>query len=72
MVSGDATSTPITHTCGAIHACTFNKILEGPKPYHQLRVKDGKTLSLDDYRVMLNIIPLGGEGVPFFCIVLVP
>jgi hypothetical protein len=28
----DATSLHISHTYGAIHVCTFKKIIEGPKP----------------------------------------
>jgi hypothetical protein len=39
------------------------------KTIPQLRVEEVKDLFLDGYRAMLNIEPLGGEGVPFFCIV---
>jgi hypothetical protein len=31
-----------------------------------------KTLTLDGYQAMLNSGPLGGEGIPFVCIVRVP
>jgi hypothetical protein len=34
-----------------------------------LRVEEVKNLPLDGYRAMLNIEPLGGEGVPFYVIV---
>jgi hypothetical protein len=33
-----------------------------------MRVEEFKTLTLDDYQAMLNIEPLGGEGVPFYVI----
>ena len=32
----------------------------------------GLNIPLDGYRAMLNIRPLGGEGIPFFSIVFVP
>jgi hypothetical protein len=34
-----------------------------------LRVEEDKNLPLDGYQAMLNIRPLGGEGVPFYTIV---
>jgi hypothetical protein len=34
-----------------------------------LRVEEVKILTLDFYQAMLNFKPLGGEQVPFFCIV---
>jgi hypothetical protein len=49
---------------GDSHMWTFNNILEGPKPYHKLRVEDVKTLTLDGYLAMLSTRPLGREGVP--------
>jgi hypothetical protein len=64
-------SYPITHTCGVVHMWNFKKILESSKPYHYLRVEDAKTLTLDSYRAILNIGPLGREGVPLFSIVIV-
>ena len=39
------------------------------KTLSQLRVEEVKTLPLYGYHSMLNIGPLGGEGVPFYVIV---
>jgi hypothetical protein len=39
------------------------------KTLPQLRVEEVKNLSLVGYRSLLNTEPLGGEGVPIFCIV---
>jgi hypothetical protein len=50
----------------------FQEYSRGLKNVSQLRVEEVKALTLDNYRAMLNIRLLGGEGVPFFCIVLVP
>jgi hypothetical protein len=37
-----------------------------------LRVEDEKMLTLNGYRAMLNIRPIGEERVPFFSIVIIP
>jgi hypothetical protein len=42
------------------------------KTLSQLRVEEVKTLPLYGYQAMLNTMPLGGEGVPFFSTVFVP
>jgi len=44
----------------------LNNILEGPKNTISRGFRHAKTLTLDDYQVMLNTGPLGGEGVPLF------
>jgi protein tyrosine phosphatase (PTP) superfamily phosphohydrolase (DUF442 family) len=56
-------SSPVTHAYGATHMRDFKKYSRRFKTLPQLRIEEVKNLSLDGYRAMLNIRPLG-EGVP--------
>jgi hypothetical protein len=50
----------------------FQEDSKRSKTLSQLRVEEVRTLPLDSYQGMLNTGLLGGEGVPFFSIVIFP
>jgi hypothetical protein len=47
----------------------FQEESRSSKTLSQFKVEEVKTLTLDDYRSMLNTKTLGGEGVPLYVIV---
>jgi hypothetical protein len=47
----------------------FKEYYRRSKTLSKLMVKEVKTLAVDGYQAMLNTWKLGGERVPFFCIV---
>jgi hypothetical protein len=69
MVRVDVMLAPLLTNTGLV-TCRLSRIFEKVQPYHELSVDDAKTLTLDDYRAMLNIGPYSHLGFGFHSLAL--